>query len=146
RRKVNLVGSRYQFDTFAHGFFVDMKGRQVYNQYYLFNYEKVSGYLLVTVDRSNIMKIDKDQIKSFTLYDNLDHRHDFEKIPIVDTDHFVQVLADGDKYKIYKLTKTQFAASDFAHTAAGGSGKEYDEYVDDTEYYLLDVKSKQLQK
>ena len=146
QRKANMVGSRYQFGTFTHGFFTDTKGRQIYNRYYLFNYEKISGYLLMTVDRSNIMKIDKDQIKSFTLYDNSDQRHEFERLPAVDTDHFAQVLANGDRYKIYKLTKTQYEPSDVVHTAAGTSGKEYDEYVDDNEYYLLDVKSKQLKK
>ncbi len=146
RRNPNIVGSRYQLDAFAHGFFTDMKGKQVYNPYYLFNYEKISGYLLLTVDRSNIMKIEKDQVKSFTIYDNRDRRFEFERLPAIDSEHYVQVLAKGDKYKVCKLVKTKFYAADFAHTAAGGVGKEYDEYADDAEYYLLDVKSSQVQK
>lgn len=146
RRNANIVGSRYQLDAFAHGFFTDMKGKQVYNPHYLFNYEKVSGYLLITIDRSNIMKVEKGQIKSFTLFDNSDRRFDFEKLPVIDSEHFVQVLAKGDKYKVCKLVKTKFYASDFAHTAAGGVGKEYDEYEDNAEYYILDVKSSQVQK
>jgi hypothetical protein len=146
RRNVNIVGSRYQFDAFAHGFFTDMAGKQIYNQYYLFNYEKVSGYLLLTVDRSNIMKVEKGQVRSFTIYDNSDHRFDFERLPAIDSEHYVQVLANGEKYKVCKLIKTHFFASDFAHTAAGGVGNDYDQYQDNVEYYVLDVKSSQLQK
>jgi hypothetical protein len=129
RQKPNLVGSRYLFDTFSHGFFTDMSDKMVNNQYYLFDYEKVSGFLLLTIDKKNVIAVVKNQIRSFTLYDNTDHRFDFEKVPAIDNAHYVQVLATGGKYKIYKLIRTTFVAADFQSTAAGGAGHEYDEYV-----------------
>ena len=119
----------------------------VYNQYYPFNYEKVAGLLLLTVDKKNVMEMVGDQVKSFTLYNNADQRFDFEKVPGIDNRHFVQVLATGGKYKICKVIKTKYNPSDAQTVALGRTaGHEYDEYVDDADYFILDVQSNQLQK
>ena len=146
RIRPNLVGSRYLFETFSHGFFKDTSGRLIASPYYLFNYEKVGGTLLLTADKKNVLAVDKTEIKSFTLYNNSDQRLEFEKVPAIDNSHYVQVLATGKNYNIYKLIKTRFNASDFENTASGGAGHDYDEYVDDAEYFVFDVQKKQLQK
>jgi hypothetical protein len=146
RRKANVVGSRYLFEEFTRGFFTDMSDKQFYNPRYLFNYEKLSGFLLLTPDKKNVMEILKDQIKSFTLYGPDDQRYDFEMVPSIDKNHYIQVLANGDKYKIYKYIKTSFSASEVAHTAAGDRGSGNDEYTDEPEYYVLDVKTNHMEK
>jgi hypothetical protein len=145
-KKPNQVGSRYLFDTFSHGFFTDASGKLINNEYFLFDYEKVSGVLLLTTDKKYISAIVRDQIQSFTLYNNADQRVYFEKIPAIDNARYVQVLATGAKYKICKLIKTKFVAADYQATASGGSGHDYDEFVDDAQYYVLDVQSNQSQK
>jgi hypothetical protein len=146
KKRLKSMGTRYFFEAFAHGYLVDMSGRRVFDQSYLLDYDKVSGLILITADKINVMQIAKDQIKSFVLYGNSDQRAEFEKVPAIDAAHYVQVLSAGKKYKIYKFTKTGFDGADYSNTAAGQRGHDYDEYVDEAEYYALDVKSNQLQK
>jgi len=146
RPRLNTTGSRYLFDTFAHGFLTDKSGKQIISPYYLFDYEKMSGYLLLTVDKKNILSIEKDQVKAFTLYNNADQRFDFESVPAIDKSHYVQVLASGSKYKIYKLIRTTFSGADFENTASGGAGHDDDQYNDDVEYYVLNLEHNQLKK
>lgn len=146
RRNPTLVGSRYLFDTFAPGYFIYTSDKKYYNQRCLFNYEKVSGFVLLTVDRQSVKEVDRDQIKSFTVYDKTDRRYDFEQVPEIDKFHYLQVLASGSKYKIYKLIKTSFAASGVAHTASGDIGQGSDQYSDEAEYYVLNVQTNQVQK
>ena len=145
-RNARLVGSRYLFDTFAHGYFTYRADKRFYNQSCLFNYEKVSGFLLITVDKHNVREVDRGEIKSFTLYDKADQRYDFEQVPEIDKIHYLQVLACGAKYKILKLIKTGFTSSGVAHTASGDIGQDHDEFVDETEYYVFNVQTNQVQK
>lgn len=146
KRNSNLVGSRYLFDTFVPGYFTYTDDKKFYNKRCLFNYEKLSGFVLLTLDRRNVKEVDRDQIKSFTLFDKADQRYDFEQVPEIDKDHYLQVLANGSKYKIYKLIKTSFVASGVAHTAAGDKGQDYDQYMDEAEYYVVNVEAKRVQK
>ena len=137
----NVVGSRYLLDSFGHGFFIDASGKQVNNTTCLFNYEKMSGYLLLTLDKRNVMQAARNQVKSFTIYDKTDRRLDFEQVPAIEKSHFVQVLAGGPKYKIYKHIKTEFTPTDVAHTASGDRGQDHDEFTDDFIYYALDLQT-----
>ncbi len=143
--RTRLMGSRYFFEAFAHGYLVDMKGKQIFNPYYLLDYDKVSGSIVITADRINVQQIAKNQIKSFVLYNNADEHVTFEKVPAIDTIHYVQVLANGPKYKIYKLTKTSFDGADYSNTAAGPRGHDYDEFVDEAKYYVFNTQNNQLQ-
>lgn len=146
RRNPSLVGSRYLFNTFAHGYFTYESDKQFYSQNCLFNYEKMSGFLLLTMDKKDVREVDRGQVKSFTLYDKADQRYEFEQVPEIDKIHYLQVLANGGKYKILKLIKTEFTASGVAHTASGDRGQDYDEFTDEFEYYILNVHTKKAQK
>ena len=146
RRSAYLVGSRYLLDAFVPGYFTYADNKKFYNKHCLFNYEKVSGFVLLTVDRQTVREVNREQIKSFTLYDKTDRQYDFEQVPEIDKIHFVQVLASGSKYKIVKLIRTSFSSSGVAHTAAGDKGQDYDEYSDEAEYYVFNVETKKAQK
>jgi hypothetical protein len=146
RRNPMLVGSRYLFNTFAHGYFTYKSGKQFYSQNCLFNYEKMSGFLLVTTDKKDVKEVGRGEIKSFVLYDRADQRYEFEQVPEIDKIHYVQVLASGAKYKILKLIKTDFVASGVAHTAGGDRGQDYDEFTDELQYYILNVQTRKVQK
>jgi hypothetical protein len=137
----DVVGSRYLLDSFGHGFFTDASGKQVNNTTCLFNYEKMTGYLLLTLDKRSILEAGRNQVKSFTIYDKTDRRLDFEQVPAIDKSHFVQVIAGGPKYKIYKRITTKFSPTDIAHTASGDRGQDHDEFDDDFTYYALDVQT-----
>lgn len=146
RRNPTLVGSRYLFNTFAHGHFTYKSGKQFFSQNCLFNYEKLSGFILITIDKKDVREVDRGEIQSFTLYDKTDQRYEFEQVPEIDKIHYLQVLASGAKYKILKLIKTEFTASGVAHTASGDRGQDYDEFRDEMEYYILNVQTKKVQK
>jgi hypothetical protein len=140
----NVVGSRYLLESFGHGFFTDASGKQVINSTCLFNYEKMTGYLLLTLDKHSVVQAGRNQVKSFTIYDKTDRRLDFELVPAIEKSHFVQVLAGGAKYKIYKRIKTEFTPTEISHTASGDRGQDHDEFTDDLTYYALDVQTSKL--
>ncbi len=139
-------GNRYLFDIFAHGFFVNATGDLVYNRDYLYDYDKMEGGLLITKDGKSIMEMSWDQTKSFTLFSSTDEVFVFEKVPSIDPSHYAQVLASGKKYKIYKLIKTRLVKSDYVNNGVTQHGNDYDEFVDDADYYVLDNQANQMQK
>jgi hypothetical protein len=145
-QKGELRGSMYLFKTFVHGYIITSAGVVTYNPDYLFDYDKMGGALLLTQDKQTITEVPWDQTQSFIVYSNGDERLVFEKAPGIDPSHYVQVLASGKKYKIYKLIKTKFVKSDYVNGGIVSHGTDFDEYVDDADYYLWDVQANQPQK
>lgn len=145
-QKGELRGSMYIFKNFAHGYVITASGDINYNPSYLFDYDKMSGALLLTQNKRVITEVSWDQIQSFVLYSNGDERFVFTKAPDIDKSHYVQVLASGDKYKIYKLIKTRFVKADYVNAGVIAHGTDFDEYVDEPEYYVVDAQSGQAKK
>jgi hypothetical protein len=144
--KGKVHGNRYLFDNFAHGFIISSTDALLHDPAYTFDYDKLSGALLLTKDKNSVEEISFDHTKSFTLYSDKDERFVFEKVPGIDNAHYVQVLASGKKYKIYKLIKTRFIKSDYVNNGVTAHGNDYDEYVDDADYYVLDLQGGHPQK
>ena len=144
--KGDTRGSQYLFVTFVHGYLINAAGELVQKPNYLFDYDKINGNLLLTRDNKTIIEIGWDETKSFSLFASDGTRSDFEKVPSINQSHYVQVLASGNKYKIYKQISTKFVKSDYVNNGAAAHGHDYDEYVDDATYYLVDVPSNQMQK
>jgi len=138
-------GSRYLFKDWVSGFVVSPQDSVYKNPNYGFNYDKMNGGLLLTQDKKSVIEIDQSRIKSFTLYDNLGRTQVFEYAPEIDKTHYPQVLASGSKYKIYKLTTTKFVKANYQTDGMTSTGNNYDEYVDEDTYYVLNVQTKQLQ-
>ena len=80
------------------------------------------------------------------MYNNKDERFVFAKVPGIDQSHYVQVLSSGSKYSVYKLIKTKFVKSDYVNNGVTSHGNDYDEYVDDADYYVFDVQANQSKK
>lgn len=137
-QKGDLRGSMYLFDKFTPGFTADASGNIVYNPGYFYDYDKVKGGLLFTKDEKTVEQASWDQVRSFTIYSPTDQRFDFTEVPAIDQSHYVQVLASGARYKIYKLIETKFVKSDYVNTGLTQHGNNYDEYVDDADYYFVD--------
>ncbi len=145
-QKGEVHGSRYFPNYFVRGFIIMTTNALIQNHNYLFTYEKMNGTLMITKDKKSIEQLSFDDVKSFKLYTNTDECLSFEKVPSIDQLHYFQVLAVGSKYKIYKLVKTKFVRSDFVNNGVTQHGNDYDEYVDDAEYYLQDGSTKTLKK
>jgi len=145
-QKGELRGSMYIFKNFVHGYVVTAAGDINYNPNYLLDYDKIGGALLLTQNKRVINEVSWDQIQSFVLYSNADERFVFTKAPDIDKSHYVQVLSAGDKYKIYKLIKTKFVKADYVNAGVIAHGTDFDEYVDEPEYYVVDVQGGKTKK
>ncbi len=143
--KGDARGSQYFYDNWAHGFVIDTKDSLVENPDYLYNYDKIGGDLLFTKDAKSAMAANRDQVKSFTLVSNNGETAVFAKVPAIDNAHYLQVLASGKKYGIYKLVTTKFVKSDYQTNGVSSSGNNYDEYVNTGTYYVLNVAANQVQ-
>ncbi|MDN3582367.1 carboxypeptidase-like regulatory domain-containing protein [Mucilaginibacter flavus] len=146
-RKEDTKGSRYLVgDGWAKGYVVDKTGATVKNDNFSYNYDKINGSLLLTQDKRAAVDVDRDQIKSFTIYNSLDQPQTYQLVSGINPTHYSQVLSDGANYKVYKYTKTTFVKSDFKTDGMTSTGNHYDEYVDEPTYYILNVKSGAMQK
>jgi hypothetical protein len=130
-------GIRLFFSGWMHGFVVNATDSTIQNPLLFFNYDKIGGSLLLTKDKHVVIQIAKRSIKSFTIFDELNQPHTFNVIPAIDTGHFVQLIAGGNNYSIYKLTKTEFIKSNFSTDGVASSGNHYDEYADENTYYVI---------
>jgi hypothetical protein len=90
--------------------------------------------------------VDKNQIKQFTLFDDKDVPYTFENVPSIDPNHYLEVLASGSSYKIYKNLGTKFLKNDFQSNGITSSGNNYDSYVDEGVYYIVKLPGGQPQK
>jgi hypothetical protein len=142
-QKGNTRGNRYLFDEFAHGYVINTQNVLVYDENYRFDYDKIGGVLLLTEDNNNVTQVSDLQIMSFTLFSNTDQLVTFEQVPAIDKTHYVQVLASGAKYNIYKSIKTRLVKASYTNAGITSHGNDYDEFVDDIDYYFVDTKTNQ---
>jgi hypothetical protein len=138
-------GSRYLFNDWVTGFVVSPTDSVFKNPNYAFNYDKINGDVLLTHDKHEAIEIDKDKIKSFTLNNANGESVVYVYMPAIDKTHYPQLVAGGKKYNIYKLTKTRFVKNNYHSDGMTSTGNNYDEYVDDNTYYVLNNATKQLQ-
>ena len=130
-------GSRYLFDYWAHGYIISAADSIVQNTHYLFNYDKISGALFLNKDDNTTLQVAPGQIKSFVLFDTKAKPYYFQKTPGVDDSRYVQVLSEGKKYKIYKTLNTKFIKANYSTNGLSSSGNNFDEYVDQPNYYVV---------
>lgn len=145
-KKGNVHGNRYLFDDFVHGFIISPANQVVQNFDYLFDYDKIGGGLLLTANNKGVTQVNDSEIKTFTLYGPGDMPYKFELVPAINKMFYSQVIASGDKYNIYKFINTKFVKSDYVNNGISSHGNDYDEYVDDFSYFVMDAQTKQLQK
>jgi hypothetical protein len=146
REKEEVHGSRYLFKNWSTGTVLNSKGIMVNNSTYLFNYDKIDGNLLLTHDQKNAIIVDKDQIRSFTIFDQDKKPILFESYPAIDSSHFLEVLVEGIKYKIFKLIKTKLIKANYSTNGIVDTGNPYDEFIDNNIYYLVHVPDNQVTK
>jgi len=107
-QKEDAHGSRFFFDEWVHGYFINPDDSLAQNPAYLYNYNKITGDLLITKDRTTAMQVDPSQLKSVTLFNNSGVGFTFEKVSSIDPGHFVLLISSGNNYNIYKRIVTHF--------------------------------------
>lgn len=135
--KEETRGSRYLFDKWQPGYVINAKDSLIKRPNFMFNYDKMGGGLLLTQDERSAIEVNRDAIKSFTLYNNAQVPIIFENVPEIDRNHYVEVIATGKKYRIYKLVKTKFEKSNYSTDGVVTTGNPYDEYIDEGSYFVI---------
>lgn len=138
-------GSKYLDNDWLSGSIVGSDGSLIKNPQYGLNYDKITGGLLLSQDRKTAIEVDKDKVKSFTIVDKNDVENTFVSVPEIDKSHYVVLLSDGSKYKIYKQIATKFIKNNYHTDGMTSSGNNYDEYEDTYTYYVLNAKTSKLQ-
>jgi hypothetical protein len=134
--KEDTKGSRYFFGSWVKGSVKDMTDNSYSDPGYFYNYDKISYQLFVTANKKDVIELDADKVKSFTLNNN-GVQYNFERIPSIEPVAFLQVLAKNSAgYSAYKLTNTQFEKANYSTDGMVETGKNYDEYVDAAQYYI----------
>jgi hypothetical protein len=105
-----------------------------------YNYDKMSGNLLVKKNNDSAIAVNKESVKSFCL------KFDkggiiFMRVAIINDNEFFQVLCKGPKYSSYKLYKSKFINANQKTNGYVTEGMDYDEYMDIVTYYLVDEKN-----
>ena len=135
--KDDTKGSKYLFDKWVNGKVIMNDGSIYQNNGGGFNYDKMSGSLLLMQNEQTVMDVDRGQFKSFILTDENGNAYTFELVPSIDNQKLVQVLAEAPgKYSLYKKTTTKFEKANYVSTGLTESGHNYDEYTDDFTYFV----------
>ncbi len=144
--KENTVGHRYLFNRWVKGKIVNTNNEVISDDSYVFNYDKISSVLLATQDNKIVLEVNDSDVQSFTLtYDGVNTV--FERVPLISSQNFFLPLVESEKgYTLYKLIKTRFEKANFSTNGIFSSGKNYDEYIDEPEYYVIYPSSKEFKK
>ena len=136
-RKKETQGSRYLFNWWVNGTMLDTNLVVINTADFSFNYDKVGKKLLATRDKNTIIEINDVAINSFILKTDTSIAK-FVKIPAISKKEFlIELVKDEVKYSLYKSMKTTFQKADYTNNGLIESGKKYDEFVDEFEYYII---------
>ena len=131
----NTKGRRYYFDEWVKGSVINNAGKEISNEDYFFNFDKVTNNLLVTKDKKEIIEVDKESVKEIH-FTNKGIEYDFEMVEKITPFKFVEVLIKNDKISLYKTINTRLVKADYTTNGITESGNAYDEYVDAPSYYI----------
>jgi hypothetical protein len=132
----NTKGRRYFFDSWVKGTVLTADGRTVQADSFLFNLDKVASILLVTIDKKNVIEVNKDAVHSFSL-SGQGQTYSFEKVETINPDKYFQVLVKKEGgYTLYKSVNTHLVKADYNTNGLSESGNPYDEYIDAAQYYI----------
>ena len=135
--KEATVGSPFLLFLYVPGLVVNDSYTIVHKPDYRYNYDKMSGNLVLIRNGDSPIAVNKSQVRMFCLKTDKGG-FIFMRVPLINDGEFFQVIYEGSKYSVYKLYKNKFIKSDQATNGYTANGKNYDEYEDIVTYYLLD--------
>jgi hypothetical protein len=132
------VGSPFLISLYVQGLVVNQLDSVINKPDYLYNYDKITGNLLLKRNNQDPIAVNRDQVNMFCL--KLDKGGlIFMKVPLINANEYFQVISKGSKYSSYKLYKNVLVKANQKTTNGYmPDGKNYDEYKDVDTYYMLD--------
>ncbi len=146
-QKEDTKGSRLFLKDWTVGFVIAPNDSVVRNVKAVFNYDKINHTLYFTPDKKVVLEVDRSLIKGFDLAAP-DGEHLFVKMSAISADGFVELLGgslDDRHYAFCKLTKTILKKADYHTDGMVETGNNYDEYVDNVQYYIVSPGGKEYQ-
>jgi hypothetical protein len=132
-------GSPFLLFLYVPGLVVSNTYKIINQQGNLYNYDKVTGNLLLKRNNESPIAVNREQVNSFAL--KIDKGGlIFTRVPVINYNEFYQVIYKGPKYSTYKLYKNKFVNANQKTNGYVSEGKDYDEYEDIITYYLVDEK------
>jgi len=129
-------GSPFLIPIYVPGLVVSQSYNIINNKQYRYNYDKVTGNLLLIKGKESPIAVDRDLVNSFCL--KLDKGgYVFMRVPLINSNEFFQVISKGPKYSCYKLFKNIFINTNQKTNGYVTDGKDYDEYQDIETYYVV---------
>ena len=137
--KEDTKGNRYLLaDRWGQGVVITRADSLVDNKALKFNFDKIQQKLYTTRDLNTIIELDRNEIKAFAIKDG-DSLIIFDRVAAIDSSHYFVVLvpAVSRKYALYRDLRTRFVKSDYHSDGMTETGNPYDEYVDNSIYYVV---------
>jgi hypothetical protein len=141
--KEPTVGSPFLLHSYTRGLVINQLDSVIDKPDYLFNYDKMSGNLLLKRDNDLPIAVNKAQVKYFCLKRSKGG-YIFERVPLINSGEFFQVLLKGLKYSCYKMYRSKFVPMNQHTNGYVTEGNDYDEYQDFYTYFLLDQKKEEV--
>jgi hypothetical protein len=142
--KEATVGSPFLLFSYVPGLVVRDSWSVVDKPDYLYNYDKMSGNLLLIRNNESPIAVNISQVKLFCLKADKGGLI-FKRVPFINSGEFYQVIYKGRHYSCYKLYKSIFIGANQTSNGYVQEGKDYDEYEDVITYYLADEKKEEFQ-
>lgn len=133
-------GSPYLLNSWATGAVQFNNGNILSEPTNSLNYDKISHQLIVKLSEKEILSVNMNDIKSFSLKDSLASLN-FIKIPQISSTYVIQ-LYQGKSYSLYKSIDTKFYKSDYQNKGLYETGEKFDRYIDKPEYFIIDNTSR----
>jgi hypothetical protein len=135
-------GSPFLIPVYVPGLVINQAYNVVNKTDYLYNYDKVSGNLLLKRGNESPIAVNRDQVYAFCL--KIDKGgFIFMRVPLINVNEYFEVIYKGLKYSSYKLYKNKFINANQKTNGYISDGKDYDEYQDIETYYLVDERKQE---
>jgi hypothetical protein len=142
--KEATVGSPFLLFAYVPGLVVTDSWAIVNKRGYLYNYDKMSGNLLLIRNNERPIAVNRSQVKLFCLKADKGGLI-FKRVPYINSEEYYEVIYQGANYSCYKLYKADFVKANQNSNGYVQDGKDYDEIKDDITYYLADEKKEESQ-
>jgi hypothetical protein len=137
--KDSTRGSRLLFDNWPKGYVLGTYDTVLKNDRLFLNFDKISRVLYFTFDGKTIIKVETSQAREIH-FTGANKPTTLVRVDGIDPKLFFQPLSDStdvNHYVLYRLIKTQFRRANYHTDGLVSTGNNYDEYVDDYEYYIV---------
>lgn len=137
RATAEVQGNRFLGEDWMHGFAIGKDGGVIQDPGLLFNYDMMGGDIFYTSDQKTFVSVDRSTVKTISLFDDKAVRTTLAYVPEIDNAHYVKVIADGPKYKIYKQIIIRYMKATYQTNGMTSTGNKYDEYQPTYFYFLV---------